>query len=188
MAKDLLGGITLSGDVCGGWQLVGQPIGSSMPQKLATGWQAAMDGFVGSDLNPIFLVAQQLVHGINYLVIAEQTLVVEKPTKHIVAVIINVPFNMTSEGSKIVKIISTSEPAVPENVMALFESATNKLLGSGHKPVVFIGSQVVSGMIFYIVCESTPVRPGAVPVANLCKLWTKLDGTAEVLFERIPKR
>lgn len=187
MAKDLLGGITLSGEVCGGWQLVGQPLGSGMPQKLATGWAAAMEGFVGADYNPIFLVAQQLVNGINYLIIAEQTLVVKEPVKHIVALIVNVPFNMTGEGSKIVRVIDTDNPEVPAGVIALFESA-KKLLGTSHKPLCFLGSQVVSGLMYYIVCESTPVRPGATPVANLCKLWAKPDGTTEINFERIPKR
>ena len=188
MAKDILGGITLSGNVCGGWQLVGQPIGSGMPQKLATGWQVAMEGLVGAEYSPIFLVAQQLVNGINYLVIAEQTLITKDPVKHIVGIIINVPFNMTGEGSKIVRIITKDEPEVPEDILALFNSATSKLLGSEHSPILFLGSQIVSGTIFYIVCESKTVRPGAAPVANLCKLWLKPDGTTEVKFERITRR
>ena len=188
MAKDLLGEITLSGNVCGGWQLEGKPIGSSMPQKLATGWNIAMEGFVGSTFNPFYLVATQLVTGINYLLIAEQTPVVKDPVKSIVGLIINVPFNTTGEGSKIVKIIDINEPAVPEDIITLFNSATSKLLGNSHKPLLFLGSQIVSGVMYYLVCESTPVRPGATPVANLCKLWLKPDGTTEVKFERIPKR
>lgn len=188
MTKDLLGGITLTGNILGGWQLEGKPIGSSMPQKLATGWDAAMEGFVGSDFTPQFLIGTQLVNGINYAVIAEQTLIVKDPTKHIAVVIVNVPFNMTGEGSKIIRVISADAPEVPADVMALFNSATSKLLGSNHRSILFIGSQVVSGMIFYLICESMPVRPGATPVANLCKLWVKPDGITEINFERIPKR
>ena len=188
MAKDLLGGITLSGDVCGGWQLVGQPIGSSMPQKLASGWEAAMEGFVGANYSPIFLVAQQLVNGINYLIIAEQTPVVQNPTKHIVALIINVPFNMTGEGSKIVRVITIDDPEVPKDILALFNSTVQNLLGSSHTPILYLGSQIVSGIQFYIICESSSIRPGASPVANLCKLWVKPDGTTEIKFERITKR
>ena len=186
--KDIFGGITFGG-ILGGWQPILKPA-SGLPQALASGWTEAFDGYVGLDANPVYILSQQLVNGINYAVIADATLTTNLPVKKTVIVIINVPFApvMDGKGAKIVRIIDADNPEVPEDLLVLFKKATAELLGVAHKPIAFISSQIVNGIVFGFICQSTPIRPNAVPYATYAKLWLKTDGSTEITFERIPKR
>lgn len=187
--KEIFGGINFGG-IVGGWQPVLMPA-SKLPQDLASGWVEAMDGYVGADINPVYVLGTQLVNGYNYAIIADITLVTNPPVKKTGIVIVNVPFNgpvRDGKGSKIVRIITADEPEITPEVQVLFDKAKEGLLGVNYKAIACVGSQVVNGTMFYIICESTPVRPGAAPYASLAKLWIKSDGTAEVTFDRIPKR
>lgn len=187
--KEIFGGINFGG-IVGGWQPVLMPA-SKLPQDLASGWVEAMDGYVGADINPVYVLGTQLVNGYNYAIIADITLVTNPPVKKTGIVIVNVPFNgpvRDGKGSKIVRIITADEPEITPEVQVLFDKAKEGLLGISHKPLALIGNSITHGLLYFIVCESTPVRPGAAPYATLAKLWVKPDGTTEVTFDRIPKR
>lgn len=186
--KDIFGGITFGG-VVGGWQPILMPA-TKMPQDLASGWDIAFEGYTGMSANPIFILGSQLVNGVNYAVVADATLTTNPPVKKTVIIIVNIPFNVVRDGTgaKIVRVIDADNPEVTSEVQALFEKAKEGLLGVTHRPLALIGNSIVNGLLFYIVCESTPVRPGAAPYASLAKLWVKPDGTTEITFERIPKR
>ena len=60
---------------------------TSMPQKAASAW-SAVDGLVGASYKPILFYGTQLVNGVNYYFIAEQTLTTNPPVRRLVKVII----------------------------------------------------------------------------------------------------
>lgn len=61
-----------------------------MPQKAASAWGGAIDGkLIGATYKPIAYIGTQVVKGVNHFFIAEQTLVVATPERHIVIVTIN---------------------------------------------------------------------------------------------------
>ncbi len=63
---------------------------TSMPQKAASAWSGALEGkLVGATYKPIAYVGTQVVKGVNHIFIAEQTLIVATPERHIVLVTIN---------------------------------------------------------------------------------------------------
>ena len=167
----ILGGITLGGEV-GGYTLINEPA-NRLPQDLATGFAEASEGFVGSSFNPLFIVGKQLVNGVNYFLIAEQTLVTAKPEKHIVGLIVNIPpagvdgGDGFGKGAKFVKVIDANEPSVPEDILKIINDNLKNKIGTTHKPIALIGTQIVKGTNYYVVAESQGVYPKAKPFATL---------------------
>ena len=183
--SELLGGITLGGKY-GGYELINKPA-TSMPQDLASGFYIAQEGFVGSSFEPIYVVGKQVVNGINYFVIAEQTLVLAKPIKRIVGLTINIPpKSVGGKNAKIVDIVTTEEPRIPVEIEKILKDKLSKLVGATHKPVTFIGEQVVKGTNYFVVAESTAVVPNAEPYATLITL-NVFEDTASIKIDNLIK-
>lgn len=62
---------------------------TSMPQKYASAWDGAFEHWVGSSYKPLLCVGKQIVEGVNYYFIAEQTLTTHPPLTRIVCLAIN---------------------------------------------------------------------------------------------------
>ena len=45
-----------------------------LPQKAASAWTGAVEGLIGAQYKPLVYLGEQLVNGVNYYFIAEQTL------------------------------------------------------------------------------------------------------------------
>ena len=59
-------------------------------QKAASAWSGIdWAGLMGASYKPLLYVGEQVVKGVNYCFIAEQTLVLREPEKHIVTIKIN---------------------------------------------------------------------------------------------------
>lgn len=167
--RELLGGITLGGKY-GGYELINQ-LATSMPQDLASGFYIAQEGFVGSSFEPIYIVGKQVVNGINYFVIAEQTLVIEHPIKRIVGMVINIPpKSIGGKNAKIIDIVTSEVPRIPVEIEKPLKEELAKLIGANNKPIALIGTQVVKGTNYFVVGESTAVVPNAEPHAILITL------------------
>ena len=65
---------------------------TKMPQEAASAW-SSFDGSMGlygrAGYKPISYVGKQIVKGVNHVFIAEQTLIIAEPVRHIVIVKIN---------------------------------------------------------------------------------------------------
>lgn len=73
----------------GGIEVVAQQGLSKMPQKAASAWVAFDDGITGAGYKPVAYVGTQVVKGTNHIFLAEQTMVLANPERHIVVVTIN---------------------------------------------------------------------------------------------------
>ncbi|MBR5181418.1 MAG: hypothetical protein IKT20_00390 [Clostridiales bacterium] len=71
--------------------------------------------------------------------------------------------------------------AVSESQKALFEKATEKLLGVKYEPVAYLASQTVSGKNHCFLAKATVVRPGAVPRYTLVYIYEDLQNNLEIL-------
>ena len=56
-----------------------------------------------------------------------------------------------------------SEIQLPAEAAAAFDKVTKTLLGVNYKPIAYIGSQVVKGINYHIVCQARVIYPGAEP-------------------------
>lgn len=183
--SELLGGITLGGKY-GGYELINKPV-TSMPQDLASGFYIAQEGFVGSSFEPLYIVGKQVVNGINYFVIAEQTLVLAKPIKRIVGLTINIPpKSVGGKSAKIIDVVTSEVPRIPVEIEEILKNKLSELIGATHKPVTFIGEQLVKGKNYFIVAESTAVVPNAEPYATLITL-NVFEDTASIKIDNLIK-
>lgn len=83
----------------GTWKLANMEA-TNLPQKAATAFTDVTSGLVGAGYVPVLYCGEQLVHGINYMIICKQTLVTNPPVEHLVTMIIN----SSEQGSRIVSI------------------------------------------------------------------------------------
>ena len=63
---------------------------------------------------------------------------------------------------------------------AAFEKATSKLMGVNYTAIGILGTQVVAGMNYAILCRSTVVSPDAQPEMKIMYIYADLQGNAEV--------
>lgn len=70
-------------------EIIDQKELTEMPQEAASAWCAVMDDILGAAYKPLLYVGGQPVKGVNHVFIAQQTLILAKPERHIVLVTIN---------------------------------------------------------------------------------------------------
>ena len=128
----------------------------------------------GAAYKPIAYLGEQLVHGHNYAILAEFTVVRICPSVSIVRIIFNVndgkiqivsieniieSYGFVRPGS----IIIAPTTNIPDEVMNEFNSVMEHFVGSDVKPFAYLGDQVVSGIDRFLAAEVTAVHPGAKP-------------------------
>ena len=72
--------------------------------------------------------------------------------------------------------IAAGDPAVTDEIRALFDKALDGLVGVNYIPVAYLGSQVVAGYNHAILCQATTVYPGAAPRWVIMYLYEDLNG------------
>lgn len=70
-------------------EILEQPELTAMPQEAASAWCAVMNNILGATYKPLLYVGGQPAKGVNHVFIAQQTLILAKPERHIVLVTIN---------------------------------------------------------------------------------------------------
>ena len=78
----------------------------------------------------------------------------------------------------------SSDPAVTEELHALFEKGTETLTGASYIPVAYLGSQVVAGRNHAFLCQAVTAYPGsleAAPAYAMVYLYEDLEGNVSIL-------
>ena len=78
----------------------------------------------------------------------------------------------------------SADPAVTEELKALFEKGTETLTGVSYIPVVYLGSQVVAGTNHAFLCQAVTAYPGSLelpPAYAVVYLYEDLSGQVSVL-------
>lgn len=73
-----------------------------------------------------------------------------------------------------------SGAALPEEVQKSFDKALNGYTGMSFEPVAYLGSQVVAGMNYAILCKGTPVVPNAKTSLKVVIIYANLSGEATI--------
>ena len=88
----------------GDWKIVeSQPC--PLPEKVATAFSEAIAGLIGASYTPVAFVGQQLVSGMNYALICDQTIVTRDPAKHVVLMKIYAPLSGKATATSIEQLI-----------------------------------------------------------------------------------
>lgn len=78
--------------------------------------------------------------------------------------------------------VNTGSTAMSKNAAAkaAFKKATAELLGVSYQPIAVLGTQVVAGTKYAILCKATPVIPDAVPDITIMYIYENVDGTVDI--------
>ncbi len=79
-------------NILGGWD-ISEMKGVNLPQKAQSAFTAITGGLVGADYEPVLYVGSQVVNGMNYCILAKQTVITAEPEVRLVKMIINVAPN-----------------------------------------------------------------------------------------------
>ncbi len=70
---------------------------------------------------------------------------------------------------------------IPEDAEDALTKACEGMDGAAYEPVAYLGSQVVAGVNYALLCKVTPVVPDAQPHLCVVKVYKDLNGGAEIL-------
>lgn len=139
---------------------------------------------IGASYKVFAYLGKQVVKGINYAVLAEQTLATVGEDNNVVLVIFNVwedkivitSIERVLEGHEIPGgIVVAPTTDIPEDAMKDFEKVFNGFVGSDVKPFAYLGSQVVSGINRFLAAEVKPVTPHAKTKVSLVTVNAKCN-------------
>ena len=70
---------------------------------------------------------------------------------------------------------------ISQDVLVAFNAATENMTGCVYKPIALLGSQVVAGMNYCLLCEMTLAVPDAQPCFALVYFYDGVNGEKEIL-------
>jgi hypothetical protein len=78
--------------------------------------------------------------------------------------------------------VNTGSTSISKNAAAkaAFKKATAELLGVSYQPIAVLGTQVVAGTKYAILCKATPVIPDAAPDITIMYIYENVDGTVDI--------
>jgi hypothetical protein len=175
----------------GGWS---RPDSPEVPDEVREACEKAFEKLIGVDYEPVALLASQVVAGMNYRVLC--TARATAPDAEAYYVIVTVYRNL--DGDAEVTGILTAEAeapsgetlmggwaapeslAVTDEAMDVFDKAMEELTGMNYIPVVLVGTQVVAGTNWRLLCEQTAVSSDAEAGYALMTIYADLNGGAEI--------
>ena len=79
------------------------------------------------------------------------------------------------------ELIGDGSAELPEEAAKAFKTVTEKLLSATYQPIAYLGSQVVAGMNYAILCTRTLVTANPVTDFAVLTVYVDLEGNAELL-------
>ena len=177
----------------GGWTITEQEA-AALPEEVASGFS---DAAYGTDLTPVALVAQQVVKGTNDMLLCRnddeyRMIVVNRDLENNATLKSNVKFNLSDytaggeegiteslDGGWYTPDDITSVP-LPEDAQAAFEKALENFAGSNIVPMALLGTQVVKGINYAILCHVTPMVYDPVSSTQVITIYSDPEGNAEI--------
>ena len=78
--------------------------------------------------------------------------------------------------------VNAEDPTlIPEEALEAFNKATEELVGCDYEPIALLGSQVVAGTNYCLLCETTLAVPDAQPGYALVYFYDGVNGEKEIL-------
>lgn len=187
--------------VAGGWEIAAEA-GSSISDDERAIFEKAMEGLPSLDYEPVAVIAAQLVSGTNRAHLCRGTVV--SPDDgigwHVIGVYedlggdvelldikeLDITQPILSEDSADAETVgawTVAKPgsdALPAEVAELFGKAMESVASVDYKPIALLGTQIVSGTDYLVLCYGEPIAPDARGALYLVQIHADLDGGAEV--------
>ena len=174
----------------GGWTMTTQDA-----VKLPEDVKAGFDKVAGKDLVPVALIAQQVVSGTNDMILCRsgneyRMIVVYRDLQGTATITNNVPFvltDYTSGGDTLQTTPLAGGWHVPSEMTSIplsgdaktaFNNALTSLSGNDIESMALLGTQVVSGTNYAILCRVTPMAQNAVSSVQVVTVYSDLQKNA----------
>lgn len=193
------------GPIAGGWTINSEAAAPSIPEEAQAAFDAAMAGFTGVGYEPLAYLGSQVVAGVNYGFLCRSKVV--SPDAQASLSIVKVYRDLEGNASILdIKDIAISdyttdgdlsytpaglaggwtlpvdaEPAaLPEEVQKAFDNATAGMMGVGYQPLAYLGSQVVAGCNYAVLCNATSVTAEPQSALAVLVIYADLEGGAQI--------
>lgn len=195
-------------EVVGGWEATDMYVSRLSKEQQET-FDKALEGLVGVGYTPIQVLAVQLVSGTNLAYLAVGETVTATPEKNYYVITVYADLNGGAELTNIHKIDSSDlhtkedtkngpqfggwtiyenmEPVeLPDaELQGKFVEATAQLMGVTLQPVAVLGTQLVNGTNYCILCKGNTVSPTPEGKLYVLTMNVALDGKVEVLSNEL---
>ena len=184
-------------DADGGWTYNQGALSLDKNPEAKAAFEKALEGLCGYEYEPIALIGSQVFAGTNYAILCRGTPVIPDAESTYVLLYIYADPDGKAEITDIKDFADGSDSDEPvvgglemnqgdasveknAGVKAAFDKALDGLVGCSYETVAYIGSQVVAGINYVILCRTTPVYPGAESTFSLVTVYEDLNGGAEL--------
>ena len=194
------------GTVDGGWSIY-EGDAAVLPEEVQTAFDKACETMTGSTLIPVAFTGQQVVSGMNYMVLCRVIPSVEELKEDAGTyqmVVIYADLSGNAEITKMTEFELTdytegegTDPAaektaggwtvpdqagaaLPKDAQAAFEKAVKDFTGNDLTPLALLGTQPVAGTNYAILCRSSLVTKDPVSSIQIVTVYEDPEGNAEI--------
>lgn len=161
----------------GGWTLTEEE--AVIPADAKEALDAALNGMTGVGYTPVAYLGSQVVAGTNYAFLCKATVITREPVTKLVRLTVYRDLSGAASVTAVEDVALTDflqdadlpfTPALcggwtlndqaavlPEDVQSAFDKAFTGMVGVGYTPLAYLGSQVVSGINYAVLCRAVTV-------------------------------
>ena len=204
--KDLKGndGGVEENSIVGGWALNNDIQPLYIAEDVMNIFNKATESYTGMTLEPIVLLGSQVVAGKNYMFLCKGTTVTEEAKTSLQVVIVYndlngnasitsiKEFDYTKYVSKEIEnnyqevtggwttISSGVNGTLDEKTQTVFDNVTSTLTGFTYKPIALLGTQVVAGTNYAVLCYGSASYDNKPEYIYLITIYEDLNGNQEI--------
>lgn len=167
--------------------------------EIKTMFNKATEELTGVDYVPVAYVASQIVAGTNHVILCTATPVVPDAVTTYALVTVyedldgNTQITDIQESGAIAPeaydednpvdgaVTPLSSPEMTAEATAAVEKACETLTGAVYTPVALLGTQIVAGTNYTVLCKATPSIPSNEAYYVIITVYEDLDGNAEIM-------
>ena len=181
------------GEIVGGWS---NPDSVKVTDDAANALKKATEKLAGGTYEPIACLATQVVAGTNYRLLCTFTPATEGADASYTIVTVYEDLEGNAEITEVLtsdaKVNVTKEaidggwvapenPDVTEEAGKALQASVANLVGAQYNPVALLGTQVVAGTNYCLLCEVTPVVENPETHYSVVTVYEGTDGTTSVV-------
>lgn len=189
----------------GAWTVSTESVTPLIPEEAKEAFDAAVTGLTGVGYEPIAYLGSQVVAGSNYGFLCRATTVSAQAETKLCTVKVyrDLSGNSSILDTKDIVISDyvkdgelsftpgnlaggwslpedTAAAALPDNVQAAFDKATAGMTGVGYHPLAYLGSQVVAGCNYAVLCNAISLTAEPQSALAVITIYADLEGGAQI--------
>ena len=179
--------------VTGAWEINQGATSMEENAEAKAALEKALEGLLGAGYEAVAVLGRQVVAGTNYCILCKVTPVVPDAVSEWALVYVYENLEGSAEITNVVSLLAAPEAgmtgawapnqgdeALEADAKAALDAALENMVGADYETVAVLGSQVVAGMNYSLLCRVTPVTPDAVGSFAVVTVYRNLQGGAEI--------